>query len=120
MPYADEAKNRAATMVWRQNNPEATARIARRCNRKTKAKAIAMLGGCCVVCGESDLRLLTINHKNGDGYKERQSFGTNPDGIAMYRTINSGQRSLEDLDVRCYNHNILYEYEIGRRQWDEE
>ena len=79
-----------------------------------------MLGGECVICGESDLRLLTINHKNGDGHKERAESGTNRGGVAIYRIINSGQRSLEDLDVRCYNHNILYEYEIGRRQWSED
>ena len=114
-----------ASTAWKRNNHEAWALIQLRCRINTKRKAIHILGGECVVCGETDLRLLTVNHINGDGHEDRQNHArrrgyANPDGIAMYRAINQGKRTTDDLDVRCFNHNILYEYELGRRQWTEE
>lgn len=58
-----------------------------------------------MVCGATDLRILTLNHKNGDGHS---------DSNHIYRDIVSGRRKTDDLDVRCMNDNILYEYEMGR------
>ena len=71
----------------------------------------------CISCGESDIRVLTINHKNGDGFKDR------PNKISrIYRDIRLG-RKVDDLEVRCCNCNVLYEYELGRRNlpinWEE-
>ena len=116
---------RRAEQKYRHNHPEWWAMVALRSRIRTKRRAINALGGCCVICGQTDLRILTINHLNGDGNAERLAFraahkGANPDGIYLYRAINSGRRGLESLDVRCYNCNILYEYEIGRRQWIKE
>jgi hypothetical protein len=71
----------------------------------------------CCSCSEKDMRILTINHKNGDGAKERLNRV-----CRTYRQIRLG-RETEDLEVRCYNCNILYEYEQGRRNlpinWEE-
>lgn len=120
MPYADPAKNKETNIAWRRDNPDAWALIQLRCRINTKRKAIEALGGRCVVCGETDLRLLTVNHVKGDGHKDRRQYGVNPDGLAMYRAINQGKKDTDDLDVRCFNHNILYEYELGRRSWTEE
>lgn len=124
MPYVDAEKSREARRRYARSHPEVIKRAALRCRIRTKNKAVALLGGQCVVCAEKDLRLLTINHVNGDGFVDRQKFqqqmgGTNPDGIAMYRALIAGRRDTNDLDIRCYNHNILYEYEIGRRSWIE-
>ena len=128
MPYANKEKYRETQRVYqaryRQENPEKFRLAALKSRIRAKMFAIDQLGGECVVCEETDLRLLTINHINGDGYVDREKFknqmgGTNPDGIAMYRAIKAGRHSGEGLDVRCYNHNILYEYELGRRGWIE-
>jgi hypothetical protein len=77
---------------------------------KLKQEVLTRLGGQCVVCGLTDMRLLQINHLNGGGQQE-QLFGRD-----MYQRIASGERGIEDLDVRCANHNLLYEYERGKRR----
>jgi len=124
MPYANaevarEYRNSYARR-WRANNPEKSRLLGLRGRNRAKVNALTVLGGKCVVCGEDDPRLLTVNHINGDGHKERQNPKRCQDGLAMYRAINQGKRDTDDLDVRCFNHNILYEYELGRRTWLEE
>ena len=55
-------------------------------------RRVLELGGKCVNCGETDIRVLQINHING--------------------------RDNPEVDVRCANCNILYEYERGNlREW---
>ena len=76
-----------------------------------RLKAILKLGGKCVICGTRDPRLLTINHKEGRNYRL-----TIDKGDAFYQKILNGQRADDDLEVRCYNHNALYEFEKGYRK----
>jgi hypothetical protein len=73
---------------------------------------IAKLGGVCVGCGESDFRVLHINHRNGGGYREARSGYW---GWKLIAAIAEGHRRIDDLDLRCANCNIRYEYERGRR-----
>jgi hypothetical protein len=73
----------------------------------------------CCKCGDSDIRSLTVNHINGGGRKELAA-----DRTRLFRkAVLSGARSVHDLDVRCFNCNIIYEYERGRRRlpdnWEE-
>jgi exonuclease VII large subunit len=70
----------------------------------------------CIKCGERDIRILTINHLNGIGMKNRKLEIT----VQFYRRIISGKRKIDDLDIRCCNCNILYEYERGKRFFDKE
>ena len=62
----------------------------------------------CCICGETDPRLLTINHINGEGGIDNKHYGN------MSIAIQRG-RSIDDLDVRCFNCNILYEFECNRK-----
>ena len=79
-----------------------------------RTEAIRMLGGKCVNCGETDRRVLQINHLNGGGRAE-----TVGNSYKFINRILSGERKIDDLDIRCANCNILYEYERGTRtQWD--
>lgn len=81
-------------------------------NRYWRAKldVIELLGGKCR-CGNTDPRVLQINHINGGGTKERQI--THLDEFR--RDILAGRRSINDLEILCANCNILYEFEVGRR-----
>ena len=74
-----------------------------------KKQTIVFLGGKCVECGETDLRVLQINHRNGGGTKENTTRGARE----IWKDVIDGKRN--DVDVRCANCNILYEYEVGRR-----
>jgi len=75
-----------------------------------RLKAILKLGGVCVVCGITDIRILTINHLEGRNYRT-----TVDKGDKFYRKIVAGERDLKDLEVRCYNCNALFEFEMGHR-----
>lgn len=79
-----------------------------------KKEVMEKLGGKCVICGITDLRLLTINHLNGRGLSRTLDANSEE----FYKAILRGER--KDVDVRCYNHNILYEYERGNRWQPEE
>ncbi|MEK6879333.1 MAG: hypothetical protein AABY22_06995 [Nanoarchaeota archaeon] len=77
---------------------------------KIKIKVIQKLGGQCKICGIKDIRVLEVNHINGGGSKETREK-TN----RFYIGIANGNRKIDDLELRCANHNIIYEYEQGRR-----
>jgi len=72
-----------------------------------KSKVVNMLGGRCVRCGATDLKVLQINHKNGNNGKEKC-------GVKLLTRIFLGKRGIEDLELRCANCNFKYEYERGR------
>lgn len=73
-----------------------------------------MLGGICKGCGCNDIRVLQINHVHGGGTRERLSMGLS--GFKLIREIVAGRRGVDDLDIRCANCNIIFEYESGRRK----
>ena len=60
----------------------------------------------CVVCGTADLRVLHINHVD---------IKSGVVGVADFTRILSGLPTEDKLDVRCANHNLIYEFERGRR-----
>jgi hypothetical protein len=115
MPYKDKNKkkehdskySREYYPEWyRKNKTEKLNDIKKRF-REQRKQVIELLGGKCVRCGFSDWRVLQVNHKNGGGSKERRMKGTH----GIFREILSGKRSTDDLDLRCANCNILYQYE---------
>jgi hypothetical protein len=77
-----------------------------------RVKAIRILGGKCVVCGLDDTRILQINHKNGGGNLEYKAIGSG----TIYRRITSDPDIRDNYDVRCANHNLLYEYERDKNK----
>lgn len=79
-----------------------------------RKELVRKLGGKCVVCGITDIRVLQVNHLNGGGKKEFRN-SHNKDYTTFLRDVVRGVRGIEDLDLRCANHNVLYEYEVGRR-----
>jgi hypothetical protein len=82
---------------------------------RRRLRVIKLLGGKCCRCGNSDARVLQINHVNGGGSKETQ-IGKGEMGSSNFLIdIDKGRRSINDLNLMCANCNILYEYEVGRR-----
>lgn len=90
---------------WRSDNKETT-------NRRyhiVRKTIFIMMGSKCNKCGNTDLRVLQINHINGDGRIELKNNAN------FYRDIYTGKRKIDDLELLCANCNILFEYERGRR-----
>lgn len=65
---------------------------------------------CCVVCGEKDLRILVINHKDGRKIEDVDNKNRKVTGRRLYDKILNGERKTDDLNILCYNCNILWEY----------
>jgi len=72
---------------------------------------ISHYGGCCAVCGETNLSFLCIDHINNDGAEHRKKVGC---GFAFYWWLKrNGFPS--GFQVLCWNHNWLkhLEYRSG-------
>lgn len=63
---------------------------------------IKKLGAKCAGCGETDPRILAVNHLNGKQHK-----------LSMREMARILTGIINDVDVRCANCNVLYEYERG-------
>ena len=83
---------------------------------RARVRVFKLLGGKCVVCGISDSRVLQVNHLNGGSSRET-GRGDKKKAVYynIYRAILNGSRGVSDLDLRCANCNMIYEYERGVR-----
>jgi len=67
------AQRAKARMGWAKRNPHRVAFFNRRCGIKLKQEVLAHYGGCkCVICKESRLSCLSLDHIGGGGNKERK------------------------------------------------
>jgi hypothetical protein len=68
---------------------------------KYKNFALALLGGKCALCGESEREFLSIDHMHGGGCIDRRLIGTDK----IYKLIADGFADLTELRVLCRNCN---------------
>lgn len=67
----------------------------------------------CVRCGNTDVRILTINHKNGGGRKERRTYDKGKGGRpGLFRDILKGNRTTNDLEILCRPCNDIHYLEL--------
>ena len=111
--HKDEDASRAKEAEWRNTHITERDEKARRSHQKLRKEVIILLGRKCVNCSNTDLRVLNVNHLKGGGTADRK------DRIKVYREIRDGIRDKKDYDVRCFNCNILYDYERGIRKLPE-
>lgn len=77
---------------------------------EAKVAVIELLGGNCIDCGMTDIRLLQVNHVHHDGGKDQLRRST----TKFFTWILKGKLPRSRFDLRWANCNILYEYESGR------
>lgn len=73
-------------------------------NLRLKYDVISKYGGKCSCCGEEEILFLTIDHKNNDGYIERNSI-TNYNTSSFYRMLKR-EEIREDIQILCFNCNL--------------
>ena len=97
--------------IYQQNYrhifPEKNKRFQMNGNRNRRMKALQRVNSelTCEMCGESDLKELTIHHKNHDGSTDRVLFM----GALFYNAIVTGKRKTSDLQILCVKCQ-LYEH----------
>lgn len=77
----------------------------RQMRRRTRLFVVAALGGRCIDCGESDIRVMTLDHVNGDGAEHRREQGDSSRRIwrDVEKQIITLGESTRKVVLRCYN-----------------
>lgn len=88
---------------------EKSREYARKKGRELHLRALRKVAGSEIPicrCGCDDPRVLEINHKNGDGWRERRKKGFKSQTFCLQ--IISGERTTDDLEVVCKVCNIAH------------
>lgn len=101
---------------WYYAHKESRLAYGRKRRALLRYLVLEKIGLKCRRCGETDLRVLQINHKNGGGSNDfKQPHGRGRISVQLYCAILNGTRLTDDLETLCANCNIIYEYERGYR-----
>jgi hypothetical protein len=99
----------------RAKNPEHYRAQSRAAKKRLKDKVFDIYGSVCA-CGFSDIRALTLDHKNNNGAEERKKIGER--GVYL-RALRKEYRN--EYQVLCMNCQFIKRVEAGRQnqfqQW---
>jgi hypothetical protein len=87
----------------RKADPSREREKQRRLRRQWRDEQLSRYGGMCRCCGESNLRLLTFDHINNDGSKDRIENDVNSSS-GLVRLL-SRQPVRSDIRILCFNCN---------------
>jgi hypothetical protein len=112
--YEHSEKRRQSKKIWLEKNKDIINmkhRIWRHnIQLKFRKKVISALGNKCMICGNSDFRVLIIHHIHGGGNAEREKLGVD------YRYYKDALNHLEDFQLLCANcHTILHVEELWKK-----
>ena len=100
-PFAEYHKDKFSADGYRYYCKTCTRELNNHTTSQLRLKVVNALGAICAGCGIDDVRVLCVDHRNGDGYLRRKE---QPSGNKYY------QNMLEELDryqVLCWNCNHL-------------
>jgi hypothetical protein len=94
---------------WKKENPEKLKAQRRHHYANLKRDALEKYGTSCICCGESDIRFLTMDHKNNDGAEHRRQTdkkgnGKHGGGLNMYFWLRHNNYP-DGFQTMCYNCN---------------
>lgn len=77
-------------------------------------KCIKHYGGICVCCGESNVKFLTLSHKNDDGMNHIDEYGSRFSGthFALWLVAHNFECDFE-IQLECFNCNMGRESNLG-------
>jgi hypothetical protein len=117
------AKNREKNRAYCSKYAKEHRKEANKRNRETMRKvrlgvlnSISNNNPVCVRCGCNDIRLLEVNHKNGDGGKERRERKN----YTIYFDVLNNKRRVDDLEILCKICNAWHylEHKFGKLPYD--
>lgn len=111
VPGARE-RNMKAIQKYREAHPGLHNDNQLKYNLEVRTNVITLLGSKCSNCGETDVRILEVNHIDGGGREDRRGYKNYQ---AFYAAILSKKKNVGNLDLLCANCNVLYEYQRGKR-----
>lgn len=87
---------------WRLRNKDRWREIRRKYRQNLKVKCFNAYGGCkCSCCYESNMMMLSLDHINNDGYKQRKELNITG-GYRFYQYLRS-KKYPEGYQVLCMN-----------------
>lgn len=105
-PSNNPVRKALMTKLWRERNIEHVRIHSKECYIKERDCIMnewyEAYGGRCACCGETNIKFLTVEHKNGDGQKHRKEVGT---GIAMLKDLKKNNWPKDTIEMLCYNCN---------------
>lgn len=97
---------------WYNKNLEKNRELRRLNNKKRRMEIILSLGGKCEKCGFEDIRALQIDHVNGGGGKERESYGHSASALKR-RVKKDVDKGTKEYQLLCANCNWIKREEEG-------
>lgn len=91
MGYKDEEKRKEYQRKWQRNK-----------DAINREKSLIMMGGKCVNCGNSDFRVLQIDHIIPIRRNKNKEF-SREGGTRIRQMIANGSRDMKDLQLLCAN-----------------
>lgn len=88
---------RARQRKWHRDHREAENIKYKNMHREIKRKTMLMYGGCCAACKTRELAVLSIDHINDDGAKDRRYKNR------RFSYLNILKKKRDDLQVLCMN-----------------
>lgn len=93
--YHQSPEFRAYRRKWKNKFPERDKEYQRRTKLKLKVFVMQKYGGKCIGCGTDELAILSMDHINDDGHKERKTTGQRG-----YCYLRKGERR-PDIQILC-------------------
>lgn len=84
----------------------------RRRRQRLKDRVMNLLGSECVVCGITDIRLLTTHHPAGDGAEHRRTISNGRGGYFFYEALLRARDELAKVECRCFSCNDAAEWSL--------
>ena len=105
--HRDVCLERAKKSAWGKEHPEGRRVIVKRCEQNLKRRVLTHYGGgelVCVKCGFNDIRALSIDHLNNNGYEHRKEMKRT--GVNFYRLLEK-QEYPRGYQTLCMNCNFI-------------
>ena len=93
-----------SSKIWQQNNRDRHNQLQRESYHRLVNDVIDSYGGKCACCGETRKEFLSIDHKNGNGNKQKREIGVGDSGGLYYWLKRNNYP--EGFQVLCFNCNL--------------